>query len=127
MTVRRIRGIVASAARSHSRAVAPAALLHHRTFAIIACCIHARPTILHRDLKPSNILISEAFQVKITGASACGGGRPRRVRAAAHAVRTRADFGISRITADGADDASTICGTPKWIAPEVRRRASERY
>jgi serine/threonine protein kinase len=65
--------------------------------------------------------------VEVDDHAACCSGRPRRVRAAAHAVRRRADFGISRITADGADDASTICGTPKWIAPEVRRSASERY
>lgn len=52
-----------------------------------------RQGVLHRDLRPGNVLVTEAGQVKIT------------------------DFGTSRFL-EVADRASTIIGSPPYMAPE---------
>ena len=56
--------------------------------------VHARK-ILHRDLKPDNIFLTSWFQLKI------------------------GDFGISKSLSQTFDMASTLCGTPVYMAPEV--------
>ena len=53
--------------------------------------------ILHRDLKPANVFLTSWFQLKI------------------------GDFGISKSLSETFDMASTMCGTPVYIAPEVFR------
>ena len=53
--------------------------------------------ILHRDLKPANVFLTSWFQLKI------------------------GDFGISKSLSETLDMASTMCGTPVYIAPEVFR------
>lgn len=50
--------------------------------------------IIYRDLKPENILMDEAGYIKLT------------------------DFGLSKATKPG-DAATTFCGTPEYLAPEV--------
>lgn len=62
-----------------------------------------RRKVYHRDLKPENILLSESKEVKVT------------------------DFGLSSITRSkqGEKDErflKTQCGTPCYVAPEVRIR-----
>ena len=53
--------------------------------------------ILHRDLKPGNVFLSEKSEIKI------------------------GDLGISRKLAKTTEMATTYCGTPRYIAPEVCR------
>ena len=50
--------------------------------------------VMHRDLKPQNILVSRDGRLKI------------------------ADFGLARLLDEGSL-ASTTCGTPGYVAPEV--------
>lgn len=56
--------------------------------------------VCHRDLKPENILLDGAGNVKIS------------------------DFGLSNLYSGGDDEAlkllHTTCGTPNYVAPEVR-------
>ena len=59
--------------------------------------VHERK-ILHRDLKPDNIFLTSSFQLKI------------------------GDFGLSKSLSRTYDKASTLCGTPVYMAPEVTRR-----
>ncbi|RLN74492.1 hypothetical protein BBJ28_00009536 [Nothophytophthora sp. Chile5] len=61
-----------------------------------ACAyLHAlNPAVLHRDIK--NLLITEDFRCKLS------------------------DFGLSR-SLDKNANAQTMCGTPRWLAPEVFR------
>lgn len=58
--------------------------------------------VCHRDLKPENILLDGAGNVKIS------------------------DFGLSNLYCGGDDEAlkllHTTCGTPNYVAPEVRSR-----
>ncbi|TMW55128.1 hypothetical protein Poli38472_013890 [Pythium oligandrum] len=54
------------------------------------------PIILHRDIKAENLLITESFKCKLS------------------------DFGLSRSLHRDAN-AQTMCGTPRWLAPEVFR------
>ncbi|KAF0734082.1 hypothetical protein AeMF1_019817 [Aphanomyces euteiches] len=54
------------------------------------------PIILHRDIKAENLLITELFRCKLS------------------------DFGLSRSLEKDAI-ANTICGTPRWVAPEIYR------
>ncbi|OQS05068.1 kinase [Thraustotheca clavata] len=54
------------------------------------------PIILHRDIKAENLLITELFRCKLS------------------------DFGLSRSLEKDAI-ANTVCGTPRWVAPEVYR------
>jgi serine/threonine protein kinase len=56
-----------------------------------------RSNIIHRDLKPENILLSsaESLIVKVS------------------------DFGLSRHISNKTN-ARTLCGTPQYLAPEVR-------
>ena len=56
--------------------------------------VHARK-IIHRDLKPDNIFLTSWFQLKI------------------------GDFGVSKSLNRTFDMASTLCGTPVYMAPEV--------
>ncbi|ATY59333.1 protein kinase [Cordyceps militaris] len=58
------------------------------------------PSIVHRDIKPENILVAERTQENI------------RVKFA--------DFGLSKAS----EILKTYCGTLKWAAPEVHRKAS---
>lgn len=50
--------------------------------------------ILHRDLKPQNILLTEAYDIKLT------------------------DFGFARII-DKNEMINTLCGSPMYMAPEI--------
>lgn len=50
--------------------------------------------VIHRDLKPDNLLLGDGLRVKI------------------------ADFGISS-KIQGDDLRNTVCGTPRFIAPEI--------
>ena len=60
--------------------------------------LHGRtPKIIHRDLKAENLLITSSFTCKLS------------------------DFGLSRILDTAEDQAATLCGTPRWVAPEVYR------
>jgi serine/threonine protein kinase len=54
------------------------------------------PVILHRDIKAENLLLTETFGCKLS------------------------DFGLSRSLPRNAN-AQTMCGTPRWLAPEVFR------
>ncbi|RHZ14128.1 hypothetical protein DYB37_006328 [Aphanomyces astaci] len=54
------------------------------------------PIVLHRDIKAENLLITELFRCKLS------------------------DFGLSRSLEKDAI-ANTVCGTPRWVAPEVYR------
>ncbi|KAJ0406168.1 hypothetical protein ATCC90586_001214 [Pythium insidiosum] len=54
------------------------------------------PIILHRDIKAENLLLTEKFVCKLS------------------------DFGLSR-SLQRNDNAQTLCGTPRWLAPEVFR------
>ena len=56
--------------------------------------VHKRK-ILHRDLKPENIFLTSWFQLKI------------------------GDFGLAKCLTRTFDMASTLCGTPVYMAPEV--------
>ncbi|WP_146776643.1 serine/threonine-protein kinase, partial [Parafrankia sp. Ea1.12] len=56
-------------------------------------CAHARG-VLHRDIKPANILFDTAGLLKVT------------------------DFGIAKIVEGTAATASTVIGTPRYMAPE---------
>lgn len=57
--------------------------------------------VCHRDLKPENILLDGSGNVKIS------------------------DFGLSNLYSGGDDEAlkllHTTCGTPNYVAPEVRK------
>ena len=50
--------------------------------------------ILHRDLKPQNILLTDAYDIKLT------------------------DFGFARII-DKNEMINTLCGSPMYMAPEI--------
>ena len=51
--------------------------------------------IIYRDLKPENVMIGSDGYVKIT------------------------DFGLSKRDVKGEKDATSMCGTPEYFAPEV--------
>ncbi len=55
--------------------------------------LHSK-NIIYRDLKPENVLIGADGYIKI------------------------ADFGLSRMNIE-MDEATTICGTPEYLAPEI--------
>jgi serine/threonine-protein kinase len=60
-------------------------------------CAHAR-RVVHGDVKPANVLISPTGEVKVT------------------------DFGLARLLGgSSADVASTVAGTPSYMAPEQAR------
>merc|ERR1711862_663188 len=58
--------------------------------------------VLHRDIKPENILLMNTGFPKV------------------------ADFGLAR-DLDGTEFANTTCGTPAYVAPEVRSRVPYKY
>jgi len=51
--------------------------------------------VMHRDIKPSNILLSEDYVLKLS------------------------DFGLAKQYQDSSELASTICGSPLYMAPEL--------
>jgi len=65
--------------------------------------------VIHRDIKPENILVS-ASASKTAGDS----GTP---------VVKLSDFGLAKFIGDGAQMATTTCGTPTYSAPEVWKGA----
>lgn len=62
---------------------------------IIALNVLHKHKIIYRDLKPENILIDSKGYIKL------------------------ADFGLSKILIGDNKTASTICGTPQYLAPEI--------
>ena len=54
-----------------------------------------RQDIIYRDLKPENVLIGEYERIQLT------------------------DFGLSRQILRGGAKASTLCGTPEYLSPEM--------
>ena len=64
---------------------------------ILAIAHLHKSNVVYRDLKPENVLINHDGYIKIT------------------------DFGLSRMDVD-MTEATTICGTPEYLAPEVIRK-----
>lgn len=62
---------------------------------IIALSVLHEHNIIYRDLKPENILIDSKGYIKLT------------------------DFGLSKILIGKNKKATTICGTPQYLAPEI--------
>lgn len=82
------------------------------------CELH-RQNVLHRDLKPANVFLSRApgdgGGLRGRLPTAGGGGQRRTSRLQAKL----GDLGLARSVSSSAGMASTVVGTPHYIAPEI--------
>lgn len=77
--------------------------------------LHGTHGVVHRDLKLSNLLLLDSTDATITAKAEAPAAFPYTVKLA--------DFGLAaRLEGPAGGDAErfTICGTPDYIAPEVR-------
>lgn len=92
------------------------------------CELH-RQNVMHRDLKPANIFLSRAPPRRGAAAGVGGGLRGRLPTAAgkggggqrgASGLQAKlGDLGLARSVSGSAGMASTVVGTPHYIAPEI--------
>ncbi|KAJ6220343.1 hypothetical protein RDWZM_006155 [Blomia tropicalis] len=73
-------------------------IVHYQQEMLLGCQFMEKNLVVHRDLKPDNVLLDSANHIKIS------------------------DFGLSVNLSFSSELLYTVCGTPKYTAPEMIRK-----